>query len=681
MRTTLALFTALLCVCVLVPAGTARADHGSTFALFVDAADPNNNPDCGSMANPCETIQAAVNHAEPLKLIFVEAGTYNESVTVNKTLTLLGEQSDVDARTRSGAAESIVTGSGGAFNLSAGGVVIDGFTIDGGDAANGVITAPDASGYVIANNIISDNLNGLDLRTDGTDQTAVRRNAFVDNLAKGVAGTAGASNVLVEENAFSGNPIAAIDLQPPAPIVDVAVSGNTVDDGPGISIAKLGDGAIEDNTFTGWSGAAILLRDATDVVVDGNSMAAPASPTARGVQVSAGSAGTTNLDILGNDISGAAEGVHVEDNSLTDTLDVHHNRIAGNDSGVDNASTGGDQVDATNNWWGCNEGPGQPGCDDVDEVVPGTVEFEPWLVLGLGASPTSIQTDGETSALTADVSRNSDGQTITDNLFPPRPVAFSTSLGNVTSPATTSAGAARSTLTSGSAAGTASVTASLDNEQVTVPVTIRQRPSQQNGEPDDRPPTVSFTGPADGASLRAIATTLTADAADDRGVANVTFRDDGRILCVDDSAPYTCVYQPTGLDVGGNGLTATATDTAGQTAEARRGVQVGKFKARSLSLRATPRSDDDAPYKFTASGRLGLPQGLARAEGCSGRVRVTFKRGRRTAGTKTVRLSRNCSYRGAKAIRGQGRLRVSARFLGNGVMGPRSSAARSVSAG
>src|SRR5438105_2343531 len=71
------------------------------------------------------TIQAAVNAATAGAIVTVDAGTYNEQVNVNKTLTIRGAKTGVDARTRATTGESIVAGatSGGArtsaFNVNA----------------------------------------------------------------------------------------------------------------------------------------------------------------------------------------------------------------------------------------------------------------------------------------------------------------------------------------------------------------------------------------------------------------------------------------------------------------------------------------------------------------------------------------------------------------------------------
>ena len=73
--------------------------------------------------NTFATIQQAVNAANPADTLLADPGTYAESVMVNKSLTIEGNQHGVDARTgRPGAQESVLDASTNngqtLFNLS-----------------------------------------------------------------------------------------------------------------------------------------------------------------------------------------------------------------------------------------------------------------------------------------------------------------------------------------------------------------------------------------------------------------------------------------------------------------------------------------------------------------------------------------------------------------------------------
>jgi hypothetical protein len=201
-----------------------------------------------------------------------------------------------------------------------------------------------------------------------------------------------------------------------------------------------------------------------------------------------------NVSVRGNTLADLGTGVLVSTyapaghNPLR--VAVTLNRIAGNDvAGLTNNST--TAVDAERNWWGCNEGPGQPGCDTVDGT--GTTDADPWLVLDLTASPTSILTGGDTSRLTASLRTDSDGDAVGPGFPEGTPIGFTTTLGSVTSPVGTEDGIATSTLSSGSASGTADVSAALDGETVGAQVDIADPPPAS-------PETTIDSGPANGST-------------------------------------------------------------------------------------------------------------------------------------------------------------------------------------
>ena len=208
-----------------------------------------------------------------------------------------------------------------------------------------------------------------------------------------------------------------------------------------------------------------------------------------------------------------------------------------------------------------------------------------------------------------------------------------------------------------------------DCESVTV-----SNAGNANDVPEDAPPTVTIGAPAASAVLSTTAANeLTATAADDRGVRHVVFSTGERILCTDDTAPYSCAYTPTSADVGRDTLVVTAVDTAGQTASAVRVVSVPRFKAISLSAATTPKRDRRAPYTFTTRGKLALPAGVSATAGCTGTVVVSFKAGKKTVSSRRVALKRDCTYSSKVTFRLPRRLNprtlnVGAVFSGNAVV-------------
>jgi len=128
-------------------------------------------------------------------------------------------------------------------------------------------------------------------------------------------------------------------------------------------------------------------------------------------------------------------------------------------------------ITATNNWWGCNAGPGATGCDPLST----TGVYTPWLVLSLSASP-SVITPGGVSALQADLNHNSQGADISAQGTVPNGIstAFSATLGTVAPLVTQTAnGASGSTLTAGGVTGTGVVSATVDHQTVTRTIIIK----------------------------------------------------------------------------------------------------------------------------------------------------------------------------------------------------------------
>jgi Ca2+-binding RTX toxin-like protein len=208
-----------------------------------------------------------------------------------------------------------------------------------------------------------------------------------------------------------------------------------------------------------------------------------------------------------------------------------------------------------------------------------------------------------------------------------------------------------------------------------------------NDTPEDAPPTIAFVAPAANALLPGRASTVTVDAADDRGIARVVLIDDGRAVATDTTAPYAFSYQPNANDIGSNTLIAQAIDGAGQASTAIRVVRVDRFSPRRVSATVTPIRDRRGPYRFRTRGTVSMPTGVTRTQGCrAGTVSVTVKRASRTISTRRVKLSKACTYSStvrfaSRGRLGNGRLRITARFGGNSVLKARNASARRVRAG
>jgi Ca2+-binding RTX toxin-like protein len=201
---------------------------------------------------------------------------------------------------------------------------------------------------------------------------------------------------------------------------------------------------------------------------------------------------------------------------------------------------------------------------------------------------------------------------------------------------------------------------------------------------DDHPPVLAWTAPAANATLSADEpTTLTANATDDRGVVRVQFFDDDRLLCEDTSAPFSCVFQPRGGDIGRNTLLAVGIDGASQTTTLVRAVTVRRFTPPDLELSVRPSRDRRTPFRFRLTGQLKRPSTVAPSQGCSGDVTVTAKAGSRTATTRRVKLTRTCNYSLTLSYnkRPASRLRVTARFAGNEVLASKTSRTRTIRLG
>jgi parallel beta-helix repeat protein len=117
--------------------------------VFVD--DDYNSSTPGWGYNHFNTIQDGTNAVETNGTVLVSNGTYAESILINKSLDLLGENKNTT--------RILGTGNGTGVNITANNVTISGFTIQNYTKGYGIIIA--SSMNRITNNIISDTIGGI----------------------------------------------------------------------------------------------------------------------------------------------------------------------------------------------------------------------------------------------------------------------------------------------------------------------------------------------------------------------------------------------------------------------------------------------------------------------------------------------------------------------------------------
>jgi nitrous oxidase accessory protein NosD len=356
-----------VCACIAFTAGIARAAGPVCTVSNTGPADYT-------------TIQAAV--SDPgCTTINVAAGTYNEQVTIGRTLTLNGARAGVDARSRSGP-ESVITNACGPVQIEADNVVINGFTIQGSTLPDpcflsGIWTNPGFSGTQggpqILNNIVQNNISGIELDSTCTNPTLVQHNLIRNNnnpgpgSGNGIQTNFGLCNATIDANTFSGDTSSSILVV--AASSNLQITGNQLVAGTpeGIALLNVSTSNITGNTSLGsTSGATIDLFG-----------------------------GNSNVTVSGNVLANGMRGLQVENPyavygvTPNSGISAHMNCISGNsvagleeDSGGYSPVTPG-SLDATNNWWGRSTGPtiaSNPG-GTGDKIVDqdGVVAYSPFL--------------------------------------------------------------------------------------------------------------------------------------------------------------------------------------------------------------------------------------------------------------------------------------------------------------
>jgi hypothetical protein len=194
---------------------------------------------------------------------------------------------------------------------------------------------------------------------------------------------------------------------------NTTVSGNTItaskagtgttywgiflSDPPSVKVSPY-EAAGEGTTLSSITG----LSATKTVVVSNNVVTGGLDDTgSAGIIASAGyvSADNVAFTATGNKVSGWGYGVAVDQCATScaggtfTSIAINYNSISGNTEGADSTIAA---TNAENNWWGCAAGPGQPGCDPVNDL---DVDYTPWAGALVSSVTASTHELGETATL------------------------------------------------------------------------------------------------------------------------------------------------------------------------------------------------------------------------------------------------------------------------------------------
>jgi parallel beta-helix repeat protein len=294
------------------------------------------------------TIQDKIDLASTGDTINISAGTYIETVTVNKEVTLLGANYDVDpAGSTDRGSESVITG---AVKITADNVTVNGFKM----TSSSYIEISDASHSALNVNVsynILENTTWADGAVDLNGGNRCAGGYIGYNTISGASGygiqTIQNDGVIIEHNhVLNSSGFAAIDAGYHVG-TGIVIHGNTITDsgGKGINYWAEDGGVITDNVISNSNFEAIYTD--AQATISGNQISGGGmygifvmpwtSGTAAGSTVSGNTISDTNWEgiqsdvpvtITYNDISGGYSGIQLSNDasgSVIDGNNIHDN--------------------------------------------------------------------------------------------------------------------------------------------------------------------------------------------------------------------------------------------------------------------------------------------------------------------------------------------------------------------
>jgi hypothetical protein len=306
------------------------------------------------------TINEAIIASNSGDTIIVAAGTYTERIFINKSnLTLLGAQSNVDARTRDVISESIITFETDIINLSMPNTILNGFTIQGigtplksttGIFGADIGTYPpttskiDLTGLQIINNTIKDNTNGVLLASiepfAKNPNYLIQHNYFLNNTTNGIYFNNN-SFFTINQNIFDGP--GSINISNGS---NTNINGNILNQGGSIILNNINNLLIDDNVMFETVNGIFIGSGSTNTTIsnnliynvkdngirihEGNSFVTINSNNIIdsvnvGVKISQDTSPNTNITINNNNIVSTSTRILLDANSYKGTIDVTNN--------------------------------------------------------------------------------------------------------------------------------------------------------------------------------------------------------------------------------------------------------------------------------------------------------------------------------------------------------------------
>lgn len=225
------------------------APAAASTTWVVDDDGAATTTDCSATAPTHRRISTAIAAAAAGDAVKVCPGTYVEDVILDKTVRLTGPFAGVDARTRSGQGEAVITGVAGngspTVQITGRKAALDGITVRGSAEAPAVRTSSATSGYDIVNARIAGGSSNVELASDGE----LRSNVLTSVLEGGAHGVVSTNSTRsqVSDNRLHSHTVASVALIgiPTDPVRSAVMVNNRSTD-PGLLIARYVSGLRAD---------------------------------------------------------------------------------------------------------------------------------------------------------------------------------------------------------------------------------------------------------------------------------------------------------------------------------------------------------------------------------------------------------------------------------------------------